>query len=224
LKRRVVKTSDGSHTLEINEGAEHYHSTHGAIQESRHVFVEMGLEHMHRAVEALSILEIGFGTGLNALLTLEWAEKELVAIDYTGLEAYPLSEQEWSGLNYPDQLDWSGALDSWSRLHRGPWGESFRVGSEFQMTKRAQKVQDFNEVSRFDVVYFDAFGPRHQPNMWTDEVFETVFDACKPGGILVTYCAKGEVRRTMQRVGFEVERLQGPPGKREMLRATKPGS
>ena len=222
MKRRVVKTSDGSHTLEIDEGAEHYHSTHGAMQESRHVFIDMGIEHVHRAVEAPSILEVGFGTGLNALLTLEWAERRGVSVKYTALEAFPLSEEEWSGLNYPDLLQWDRAPERWRELHRGPWNEEFAIETNMYLRKYVQKVQNFGEVDIFDVVYFDAFGPRHQPEMWTEEVFSTLFKACRAGATLVTYSAKGEVRRTMQRVGFEVERLPGPPGKREMLRATKP--
>lgn len=224
MKRRVVKTADGSHTLEIGDGSEHYHSTHGAIQEARHVFIKMGLQHAHRAVEAPRILEIGFGTGLNALLTLEYIISNQAGLDYVGLEAFPLKKDEWSALNYADLVSWSDSEKYWKLLHESPWEEVIELYPGVQLEKREQKVLDFAEQARFDIVYFDAFGPRHQPDMWTDEVFKIVFDALDLGGVLVTYSAKGEVRRTMQRVGFDVERLPGPPGKREMLRATKPMS
>lgn len=221
MKRKVIRTGDGSHTLEIFDGAEHYHSIHGAVQESRHVYVEMGLQSRHRAVEALSILEIGLGTGLNAMLTMEYAQKHGLQVRYTTLEAFPLQEEEWSLLNYDELISFPQVSQRWQELHRAAWGKPIKWADGFELLKIHEKVQDVNLEDSFDVVYFDAFGPRHQPEMWEDAVFEKMYSLMRPEGVLVTYSAKGEVRRAMTRSGFAVERLPGPPGKREMLRATK---
>ena len=227
MKRKVVLTADGSHTLEIKDGAEHYHSMHGAVQEAQHVFIEAGLAYKFGQQSKVSVLEIGMGTGLNAFLTFCWMEKHEGVLEYTGMEAFPLQKDEWEVLNYADLLGPGGPEEKeelqglWNTLHDSPWEAWNRINESVKCRKLQLKVQDFSSKETFDVVYFDAFGPRHQPDMWTDEVFELMATLISPGGVLVTYCAKGEVRRSMQRAGLKVERLPGPPGKREMLRAIK---
>ena len=225
--RKVVLTADGSHTLEINEGAEHYHSMHGAVQEAEHVFIQSGLSHQFEKERELSVLEVGFGTGLNALLTFLWMKRAGGKLRYTGIEAFPVVEEEWTVLNYVEQIGPLGPEDKntaeriWKQLHTSDWEQSIEIDNDLELRKNEVKVLGFFPDERFDVVYFDAFGPRHQPDMWTDEVFQQMAAVMVPGGVLVTYCAKGAVRRSMQAARFEVERLPGPPGKREMLRATK---
>lgn len=222
--REIRETADGSHTLYLPHLDEHFHSTHGALRESRHVFINKGLAHRVLNKAELHILEIGFGTGLNALLTLEFCLENKVQIKYTGLELYPLEEELWSGLNYPKLLDshsdWQTMFDE---LHRCEWGRWNSISDGFQLLKRKEDFLeiDMNEET-YDLVYFDAFGFRAQEEMWADDLFEKLWRSCRAGAVLVTYAAKGSVRRGMQSAGFEVERLEGPPGKREMLRATKP--
>lgn len=215
--RQPVRTADGSLTL--SWGPEHYHSTHGAVVESTHVFIRSGLEaaglmHVH-------LLEVGLGTGLNLLLTWVRCLEGKLTADYTALEPHPLSAAELDQLGHCGDLAWPG-------LH-GPFIERMTSPSEhwhealggLRFRKLPIRVQEFNEPGAYDLIYYDAFAPRHQPEMWTAEVFQRMHDALRPGGLLVTYCAKGEVRRILQAVGFTVERLPGPPGKREMLRARK---
>lgn len=232
MKRVIEKTDDGSATLFVPELNEHYHSTKGARTESQHIFINMGL----KASAALSprILEIGFGTGLNAWLTLEEAERSGRNIHYTGLELYPLEWQMIEQLEYighDEQLSVGGnplsAIDLFRQLHTSPWEEDVPLTPHFTL----QKVQtDANrylaEGSRTlqgtDVIYFDAFAPEKQPEMWSQELFDRLYVLLNPGGILTTYCAKGVIRRMLQAAGFIVERLAGPPGgKREILRARK---
>lgn len=233
MKRVIEKTDDGSATLFVPELNEHYHSTKGARTESQHIFINMGL----KASAALSprILEIGFGTGLNAWLTLEEAERSGRNIHYTGLELYPLEWQMIEQLEYighDEQLSTDGnprsAIDLFRQLHTSPWEEDVPLTPHFTL----QKVQtDANrylaEGSRTlqqgtDVIYFDAFAPEKQPEMWSQELFDRLYVLLNPGGILTTYCAKGVIRRMLQAAGFIVERLAGPPGgKREILRARK---
>lgn len=232
MKRVIEKTDDGSATLFVPELNEHYHSTKGARTESQHIFINMGL----KASAALSprILEIGFGTGLNAWLTLEEAERSGRNIHYTGLELYPLEWQMIEQLEYighDEQLSVGGnplsAIDLFRQLHTSPWEEDVPLTPHFTL----QKVQtDANrylaEESRTlqgtDVIYFDAFAPEKQPEMWSQELFDRLYVLLNPGGILTTYCAKGVIRRMLQAAGFIVERLAGPPGgKREILRARK---
>lgn len=232
MKRVIEKTDDGSATLFVPELNEHYHSTKGARTESQHIFINMGL----KASAALSprILEIGFGTGLNAWLTLEEAERSGRNIHYTGLELYPLEWQMIEQLEYighDEQLAVGGnplsAIDLFRQLHTSPWEEDVPLTPHFTL----QKVQtDANrylaEGSRTlqgsDVIYFDAFAPEKQPEMWSQELFDRLYVLLNPGGILTTYCAKGVIRRMLQAAGFIVERLAGPPGgKREILRARK---
>lgn len=226
MKREIIITGDGSKTIHIPEWDEHYHSKHGAIQEARHVFLQMGLDHYvsqksYDSLQTVVILEMGFGTGLNALLTFFEAQNNKIIIDYTGVEAYPISEEEIQAMDYTSLLEEEEAPEVYSKLHKTPWESKQEITSEFQLLKRKQRFEDIVDQHQFDLVYFDAFGARVQPELWGEEIFSKMYTALRSNGVLVTYAAKGSVRRAMQAVGFEVERLPGPPGKREMLRATK---
>lgn len=219
MKRIIEKTADGSTTIRIPEMEENYHSHHGAIQEAEHVFIRHGLNFIEK--EDVRIFELGFGTGLNALLTLKQAGHDAKRIDYVGLEAFPVEEELINQLNYNDFIGEIFA-DDFEKMHAIPWGKKVAITDTFDLTKVHQKIQDFNgEKESFDLVYFDAFGPRAQGDMWELDVIEKVADLVKPGGVLVTYCAQGQFKRHLKSLGFEVERLPGPPGKREMTRAIK---
>lgn len=219
MKREIITTGDGSKTIQIKDWQEQYHSKHGAIQEAYHVFIRSGLDLF--ANKELSILEIGFGTGLNAFITLLESEKQNLSINYTGVEAYPVSVEELNQLNYLEQLNAISHKDQFDLMHTSPWQEEIRISPEFLLKKEQKNFKDIDILEAYDLVYFDAFGARVQPELWTVEIFEIMFKAMKSGSYLVTYAAKGSVRRAMQEVGFLVERLPGPPGKREMLRAKK---
>jgi len=210
-------TEDGSHTLYVPELNEHYHSVFGARTESMHVFIENGLKHLNK--KNIKILEIGFGTGLNALLTI--LNKGATNIEYHSLEKYPLSaEVENSLLFSPEQTAFE--TDIFKRIHATPWNQPGSVAPGFTLLKQEADLLTFHFSDSYDLVYFDAFAPDVQPELWTEGVFQKIFSAMNSEGVITTYSAKGEVRRTLQKVGFKVERLPGPPGKREMLRGTKP--
>ena len=219
MKRKIITTADGSTTIHLPEWDEHYHSKHGAIQEAYHVFIEAGLGLFSQG--SLAILEIGFGTGLNALITLMEAQKRNLKIAYTGVEKYPVPSVEIAQLNYLQELDAATYEDAFKEMHQCAWGKSIHLTPYFSLQKQHKDFMEISDEQVFNLIYFDAFGARVQPELWTVTLFSKMFNALKPNGILVTYAAKGSVRRAMQEVGFSVERLAGPPGKREMLRATK---
>jgi len=217
MKREIIVTSDGSTTIHLPDMDEQYHSKHGAIQEACHVFIDSGLNFVK--LDSLSILEIGFGTGLNCFITfLESGDKK---INYVGVEAYPVCNEEVRGMNYVDELNAGEFKSVFDGMHTVSWEDSNKLSDNFILTKRKQFFEDIKDVDAFDLIYFDAFGARVQPELWTEDVFGKMYIALKVGGVLVTYSAKGSVRRAMQKVGFFVERLPGPPGKREMLRGVK---
>jgi tRNA U34 5-methylaminomethyl-2-thiouridine-forming methyltransferase MnmC len=219
LNPQIVESGDGSHTLKVDALKEHYHSHKGAIQESIHVFLSMGLQHSPKSAY-LSILEVGFGTGLNALLTALHNDDR--KIRYTTLEAYPLDLNVVRQLNYPERLEHPQAQAVFEQIHTMNWGEWGLIKEGFELFKLETTLQEYDATDQFDLVYYDAFAPHAQPELWEPAIWEKMFASMRNEGLLVTYCAKGQVRRDMQAAGFTVERLQGPPGKREMLRAIKP--
>lgn len=223
MERKIIITDDGSTTIHLPQWDEQYHSKFGAIQEARHVFIQMGLLKVFEREELskISILEIGFGTGLNALVTWQEALKRNILIEYTGVEAYPVSSQEVEHLNFAEKLDEPEAASVFEKMHKSEWEIPEQLSEFFILTKQQKFFQDISDVNKYDLIYFDAFGAGIQPDLWTEIIFQKMYNAIRTNGVLVTYAAKGSVRRAMLQVGFKVERLPGPPGKREMLRATK---
>ena len=219
MQRKIITTSDGSKTIHIVDWDEQYHSKHGAIQEAYHVFIKSGLALFEDT--SVAILEIGFGTGLNCLITLIEAQKRKLSIAYTGVEAYPVTPEELQELNYISELKADAFEPQFHKMHTSTWSDSIALADNFSLRKQQKDFMQIDDIAAFNLIYFDAFGARVQPELWTEIIFEKMFAALKPNGVLVTYAAKGSVRRAMLAVGFEVERLPGPPGKREMLRATK---
>ena len=229
MRRKIITTSDGSKTIQIEEWNEQYHSIHGAIQEAKHVFLKHGLLFFCAVPKAfwidstsqtIDILEIGFGTGLNAFLTLIEAEKRNQNISYVGVEAYPVALEEINQLNYIELISQEHS-DIFDSIHHVSWETPHQITPIFELEKQQKFFHEIIAKNEFDIIYFDAFGARVQPELWTEDIFNIMYNALKANGILVTYSAKGSVRRAMQAVGFTVERLPGPPGKREMLRAQK---
>ncbi|UQD56558.1 tRNA (5-methylaminomethyl-2-thiouridine)(34)-methyltransferase MnmD [Flavobacterium sp. K5-23] len=219
MKREVIKTLDGSTTIQIEGWDECYHSKHGAIQEAKHVFIKNGLSlYENRTV---SILEIGFGTGLNAFITFLDAKKLNQTIEYVGVEAYPISAEELISMNYVEELNASAENEVFNKMHECSWEEKVRLSDHFSLTKRKQLFSDIDDIDKFDLIYFDAFGYKVQPELWSTAIFKKMYDSLKSEGVLVTYAARGVVKRSMIEVGFTVEKLEGPPGKREMFRARK---
>lgn len=219
MKREIIQTQDGSTTILLPEWEESYHSKHGAIQEAFHVFIKNGLDLFKG--KSVSILEIGFGTGLNTFITFLEAAKANQPIDYVGVEAYPLLLDEALQMNYVSQLDASNTSEIFKAIHEFAWEEKQFISDNFSLTKRKQFFQDITDIEQFDLIYFDAFGFRVQPELWSLEIFKKMFTALKPDGVLVTYACRSSIKRAMLDSGFVVEKLPGAPGKREMLRATK---
>lgn len=218
MKPQLKTTEDGSHTLFSPLADECYHSQKGAIQESEHIFIKAGWEECEK--NELKIFEVGFGTGLNAFLTLLKAENEHKKVLYTSLEYYPVENAVIEKLNYPELLD-ENRKNDFEKLHNASWNTKEQISPFFTLEKIQTDFTKYELSDSYDLFYFDAFSPEKQPEMWTQERFETLYAHANSGAVLVTYCSKGIVRRAMQTAGFEVERLPGPPGKREILRARK---
>ena len=223
LGRNIVVTADGSTTIGIPSWNEHYHSTHGAVNEAMHVFIQNGLSHWKSQNPndvRCNILEIGFGTGLNAWLTFLNNVDSYLTVFYDGIEGFPVDSELIEALNYI-QLTESSKADIFQSMHLNEWNVPLSLSQNFTLTKIQSTFEAVKAKDAYDLIYYDAFGARVQPELWTVQMFQKMQNALKPGGVLVTYCAKGSVRRAMLDVGLEVERLIGPPGKREMLRASK---
>lgn len=216
---RIITTGDDSHSLYLPELNEHYHSTHGAVQESQHVFIDAGLKQTVK--NEVSILEIGFGTGLNALLSLVYAVNHNISIVYTSIEKYPLPGDFFKKLNYGSYLEQGNFQREFLLLHESPWNSSVSMHPNFELLKVDTDILDFDFHAKYDLVFFDAFAPAKQPEMWERNVFKPIVDAIEQDGIITTYAASGMVRRLWQELGLNVEKLPGPPGKREMLRGIK---
>ena len=219
MKREIIQTSDGSTTIHIPEWKESYHSKHGAIQEANHVFIKNGLSLFEG--KDIAIMEIGFGTGLNAFITFLESSKLKQNIDYVGVEAYPVSNEELAAMNYVAELGVTSQQSIFDIMHQSNWEEKCIIDGHFDLTKRKQFFDNIVDENYFDLIYFDAFGYHVQPDLWSTEIFRKMYSALKDNGVLVTYAARGVVKRSMIEVGFTVEKLAGPPGKREMFRATK---
>ncbi|MFT3793235.1 tRNA (5-methylaminomethyl-2-thiouridine)(34)-methyltransferase MnmD [Flavobacterium sp.] len=219
MKRQIIKTSDGSTTIHLPDWDESYHSKHGAIQEAIHVFIKNGLSLFD--AKPISILEIGFGTGLNAFITFLEARKNQQSVNYVGVEAYPVAADEVLQMNYVGELNAANETTVFEQMHQSEWEKPVALSEDFTLTKRQQFFHEIEDQQTFDLIYFDAFGFRVQPELWSLDIFQKMYNALKPGGILVTYAARGIIKRNMMEAGFAVEKLAGPPGKREMFRATK---
>ncbi len=214
----IITTKDGSHTIQVEGSGITYHSIHGAIQESMHVFIHAALnkwKELNSSANEVRIFEMGFGTGLNALLTALHAHMN---VHYTSIEKFPLDNLSFKALNY-GQL--AGNENLFIELHEARWDQHTAINKNFSIEKVKGELQSEDITSKFDVIYFDAFAPTAQPELWTDEVFQKMYSILNAGGLLVTYCSKGDVQRAMKRSGFRIEKIQGPPGKREMVRAYK---
>ena len=212
-------TSDGSHTLFVENLNETYHSTHGAIQEAKHVFLKNGLHTINK--KEISVLEVGFGTGLNTILTFQHAEKNNIKTHYSTLETHPLEYEIIEKLNYVSELKQNKLKVPFGKIHQSNWEEEIKISPNFTLIKINKKIQDFETHQKFDIIYYDAFGPTAQPKMWTKEIFNKLYCLLNDNAFIVTYCAKGQVKRDLKSVGFEVIPLPGPPGKREMTLAKK---
>jgi tRNA U34 5-methylaminomethyl-2-thiouridine-forming methyltransferase MnmC len=218
MKRELRLTADGSPTLYLPELDETYHSMHGSVQEARHVFIENGLRFVAVQSKQVKILEVGFGTGLNALLTAQYAKENAINVHYVGLEAYPVEEEIWKEIKYLDDRDAQVFYSQMMALH---FGVSKELHAYFNLEKLAERIQLWSTQQKFDLIYYDAFGPKAQSEMWELAIFEKLYALLNKGGVLVTYCAQGQFKRHLKSLGMGVEGLPGPPGKREMTRAIK---
>ena len=212
-ERHITTSADGSTTIWVPVLDEHYHSIHGALTESNHVFIDAGLKALN--CNPIAILEVGLGTALNARLTGDYCRTNSIRVRYDALEKFPLKAEEI------DQLAAAGMSKEVPYLSAVP-GQTTEINSDFDFTLLVEDLRDFHsEENTYDLIYFDAFAPSAQPELWSEEVFENMYRILKPGGVLTTYCAKGSVKRAMKAAGFEIEALPGPPRKREMTRAWK---
>jgi len=216
--QKIIETSDGSHTIYVPELDEHYHSVHGAVQESEHIYIRSGYDRIN--CNPLRIFEVGFGTGLNALLTATRAIHDDREVYYTSLEKYPLGTDILNSLNYHEFAGSSGRK-IFDLIHMSPWGTMNLIEGKFHLMKVEADMAGYTPDFPVDLVYFDAFGPDKQPSMWTEEIFSRIAGKMKSGSILVTYSSKGEVKRKLRTAGFEVKLLPGPPGKKEFICAKK---
>lgn len=219
MKREIITTNDGSTTIHLPELNESYHSKHGAIQEAYHVFIKNGLSLFEG--KSVSILEIGFGTGLNSFITYLESKKSNQNIDYVGVEAYPVAIEEALQMNYVKELNANQEAIIFKNMHESSWEEKNAISDDFSLTKRQQLFQDINDEDAYNLIYFDAFGFRVQPELWSLEVFQKMYNALKINGVIVTYACRSSIKNAMIECGFKVEKLPGAPGKREMLRAKK---
>ncbi len=218
MKRELRLTADGSPTLYVPELDETYHSMHGSLQEANHVFIQNGLAFSSADSKKIRILEVGFGTGLNALLSAQFALENQINIEYVGLEAYPVEEEIWKEVNYQDDAELKAFYTHMMAL---PFGETHAFDTHFTLSKASFHIQEWSSSKKFDLIYYDAFGPRVQAEMWHKSIFEKLYGVLNEGGVLVTYCAQGQFKRDLKALGFTVDALPGPPGKREMTRAIK---
>lgn len=219
--RKLITTQDGSHSLFSETFGVSYHSKFGAIQETQHVFIDAALRFKAVIQRKIKILEVGFGTGLNAFMTLLEAHKRNLLVEYIAVEAFPITMEQVDTLNYTEKMGNDEEAAMFQQMHQCEWGTPVDLSDNFKFQKLKQQFEDIDHQNAFDIIYFDAFAPNAQPHLWEEPLLRAMYDALKPEGILTTYCAKGIVKRRLKSIGFEVEALPGPPGKREMTRALK---
>lgn len=221
MKKELVTTSDGSHSVFLPEMDEHYHSMHGAIAESEHVYIKNGLLAAAKQKKSIQVFEVGLGTGLNVLTTYKSALANQLKVIMDSIEAYPLDWEEVKSLNFRQQLDIEKSI--YKQIHQSDWDAEVELSPQLTLHKYHDKLQHFDLAENcYDVIYFDAFAPEKQEEMWSEAIFKKLYTALKLGGILVTYCVKGEIRRRLHDIGLKVEKLKGPEGgKREIMRAVK---
>jgi len=217
MNKKLVITNDGSHSFFVPEINECYHSRHGSIVEAEHVFIKNGL--LAEKNNNLTILEIGFGTGLNALLTAQKAKQNNIYVSYHAIELYPVVKKEYTQLNFAELIGIE--KESLILLHESKWEDTCEINNNFELTKNNISAEKYETNTRFDIIYYDVFSPEKQPELWNENIFKKMHHFLKKDGFLVTYCAKGIVRRTLKAVGFEVISLDGPPGKRQITRANR---
>ena len=222
MKNEIFKTEDGSYSLKSEKFGVSYHSKYGAIQETQHVFINAALKPVMDKKSELNLLDIGFGTGLNAFMSLLQARKQNKKVNYTGMEAFPISIETAMKLDYTEALEVPELKDAFLKMHSNSSDETIELDPLFSFEKRIQDFKELTDKEQYDVIFFDAFAPNAQPELWEVDLLSLMYNALKPGGIMTTYCAKGQVKRNLKAIGFEIEAIPGPPGKREMTRAIKP--
>ena len=218
MPNKIFITDDGSHSMFSEKHGVSYHSKYGAIQETEHVFINSALR-FKLPSSSLSILDIGFGSGLNAYMSYLEAEKLNLPIQYVAIEAFPISLEQAKQLNFSEELELDPA--DFLKLHQVEWDIQNRISDKFVFEKKLMRFEEIEFHNQFDIIFFDAFAPTAQPELWEENILQKMFNALLPKGVLTTYCAKGVVKRTFKKVGFEVQSIPGPPGKREMIRAIK---
>jgi tRNA U34 5-methylaminomethyl-2-thiouridine-forming methyltransferase MnmC len=223
MQRKIIKTEDNSKTLLIPEMNETYHSTHGALTEALHIYIKHGVASISSFQKEINIFEMGFGTGLNAILTLDHIKSTNSNINYHTIEKYPVSKEELEALNYISKNNLTDLKPAFEALHTSEFNTQSNITPSFSFMKYNLDIKDFSITHDFfHIIYFDAFAPSHQPDLWTQPLLKKMYDALKPNGFLITYCAQGEFKRTLKSIGFEIIALDGPPGKREITKAIKP--
>jgi len=224
MQRKIITTKDNSKTLLISDLNETYHSNHGALTEAQHIFIKNGVNQLKdKQKEEISIFEMGFGTGLNAILTFQFAQQHQLKINYTTIEKYPILQSEIESLNYATLLNLSHSeKETYQKMHLSKPDQTKTISPyfEFKLFKNDIKHTELNQ-NTFDIIYYDAFAPQHQPQLWEESVLKKMYDSLTPDGFLITYCAQGQFKRTLKEIGFEVKPLPGPPGKREITKAIK---
>jgi len=222
MQRKIIKTKDNSKTLLIPEMNETYHSTNGAIAESKHIYIEHGLKLLLNKNESIHIFEMGFGTGLNAILTLDFSLNNNLFINYTTIEKFPITNQEIIELNYTETLGLNALKESYDSLHQSTPNQQLIINEQFSFIKHHQDIKTIVLPNNtYDIIYFDAFAPQHQPDLWTIEILQKMYDSLAINGFLITYCAQGQFKRNLKSIGFDVIPLPGPIGKREITKAVK---
>lgn len=220
-EKKIIVTDDGSHSIELIGQNEQYHSIHGAIQESQHVFINYGLKRIAEFKKDISCLEVGMGTGLNTLLSFVFSMENNLNINYLGLELYPIQEDIWKKLNYTYQLKLPELQTIFELIHSSNWETKLTLNNHFNFFKKEESIVDFDPERTFDLIYFDAFNPDLEPNLWKEDVFKKIYESMNSNSLLTTYSTKGVVKRALKSCGFKIEKHPGPPGKREILNAWK---